>query len=400
MCEKRMKKSPSKTLQSRLNYGGLVESITRLHARTQAGAAAAVNQFLTMRNWLIGACIVEFEQRGSDRARYGERLLACLSDDLVKRGIRGCSQDRLEWMRRFYVVYPQIRQTLSDESLIPATLSRILPDELGAKVQRISATLSRKSKVQQPTPLSPELLLRLSWSHFIELIRIEDSWKRAFYENECLHGQWSVRQLQRQIGSLLFERTGLSKNKAAVLRRAQSQESSAGIADLLRDPYVLEFTGLAERAEYVESDLERALLDHLQQFLLELGTGFCFECRQKRITVGTKHDYIDLVFYQRRLRCHVILDLKVRPFSHGDAGQMNFYLNWWKKNGMERGDKPPVGIILCSDREKTEVEFATAGMDNKLFVSRYLMALPSAEQLREFVERDRERIEMQTRRGR
>lgn len=264
----------------------------------------------------------------------------------------------------------------------------------------ISATLSRKSKVQQPTPLSPELLLRLSWSHFIELIRIEDSWKRAFYENECLQGQWSVRQLQRQIGSLLFERTGLSKNKAAVLRRAQSQESSAGIADLLRDPYVLEFTGLAERAEYVESDMERALLDHLQQFLLELGTGFCFEARQKRITVGAKHDYIDLVFYQRRLRCHVLLDLKVRPFSHGDAGQMNFYLNWWKKNGMERGDKPPVGIILCSDREKTEVEFATAGMDNKLFVSRYLVALPSAEQLREFVERDRERIEMQTRRGR
>ena len=400
MCEEPMKEAVASTRERGLDYGRLVESITRLHGRTQAGAAAAVNQYLLLRNWLIGAYVVEFEQRGSDRARYGDRLLACLSDDLLKRGIRGCSQDRLEWMRRCYVVYPQLGRTLTDRSLIPATLSRILPNRLGAGVPRISATVSRKSKAQQPTPISPELLLRLTWSHFIELIRIEDPWKRAFYENECLHGQWSVRQLQRQIGSLLFERTGLSKNKAAVLRRAQSQESSADVADLLRDPYVLEFTGLGERAEYTESDLEKALLDHLQQFLLELGTGFCFEARQKRITVGTKHDYIDLVFYQRRLRCHVLIDLKTRPFTHGDAGQMNFYLNWWKKNGMERGDNPPVGIILCSDREKTEVEFATAGMDNKLFISRYLVALPSPKQLQEFIERDREEIEAQMTEGR
>jgi len=163
--------------------------------------------------------------------------------------------------------------------------------------------------------------------------------------------------------------------------------------DLIRDPYVLEFTGLAERLEYLESDLERALLDHLQAFLLELGTGFCFEARQKRITVGHKHDYIDLVFYQRRLRCHVLLDLKIRAFQHGDAGQMNFYLNWWKAHGMEAGDNPPVGIILCSDRNRTEVEFATAGIANRLFVSRYLTALPSVEQLRELLERDRDQVE-------
>jgi predicted nuclease of restriction endonuclease-like (RecB) superfamily len=265
-------------------------------------------------------------------------------------------------------------------------------------------TRSAKLRIPQPpvtesgavTALAAEAVLCLSWTKLIELIRIEDPLKRAFYENECLKGNWSVRQLQRQIGSLLFERTGLSKHKAALLRRAQSQESSADVADLLRDPYVLEFTGLGERAEYTENDLERALLDHLQQFLLELGTGFCFEARQKRITVGTKHDYIDLVFYQRLLRCHVLIDLKTHPFTHGDAGQMNFYLNWWKKNGMERGDSPPVGIILCSDREKTEVEFATAGMDNKLFVSRYLVALLSAEQLRKFIERDRARIEART----
>jgi predicted nuclease of restriction endonuclease-like (RecB) superfamily len=383
------------TPQHRLNYGGLVDSIARLHARTQAGAAAAVNQFLTLRNWLIGACIVEFEQRGSDRARYGERLLACLSEDLARRGIRGCSQDRLEWMRRFYIVYPQIRQTLSDESLIPVTLSRISPNAPDPEAERISATPSRKSPAKEPAKLSPEILLRLSWSHLIELIRVEDAWKRAFYENECLKGNWSVRQLQRQIGSLLYERTGLSKDKAAVVRRAHRQEPSADVADLLRDPYVLEFTGLGERPEYTESDLEKALLDHLQQFLLELGTGFCFEARQKRITVGSEHDYIDLVFYHRRLRCHVLIDLKTRPFTHGDAGQMNFYLNWWKAHGMDEGDQLPVGILLCSDRDRTKVEFATVGMNNKVFVSRYLVALPSPEQLQEFVERDRARIEAQ-----
>jgi predicted nuclease of restriction endonuclease-like (RecB) superfamily len=410
-----MKRAVAKAVEKRLDYGRLVESITQLHGRTQAGAAAAVNRYLVLRNWLTGAYIVEFEQRGTDRARYGQRLLDRLSADLVQRGIRGLSATSLRQSRQFYRLYPNIRQTLSDESQqlrsqIHQTASDESPRTMRAvgkfaatsslDLPPISATLSRKSRVQQPTPMSPELLLRLAWSHFIELIRLEDPWKRAFYENECLHGQWSVRQLQRQIGSLLFERTGLSKDKAAVIRRANRQESAAPVGDLLRDPYVLEFTGLGEREEYTESDLGSALLDHLQQFLLELGTGFCFEARQKRITVGNKHNYIDLVFYQRRLRCHVLIDMKTRPFTHGDAGQMNFYLNWWKKNGMERGDSPPVGIILCSDREKTEVEFATAGMDNKLFVSRYLVALPSAKQLQEFIERDREQIEMQTRRGR
>ena len=226
-----------------------------------------------------------------------------------------------------------------------------------------------------------------------ELIAIDDPWKRAFFENECLLANWSVRQLRRQIGSLLYERTGLSTNKKAVIEKARKQERQQDFTDLIRDPYVLEFTGLAERPEYLESDLESALLTHLQGFLLELGAGFCFEARQKRITVGKSHEYIDLVFYHRILRCHVLIDLKIRPFRHGDAGQMNFYLNWWKANAVEDGDNPPVGIILCSDRDEAAVEFATAGMDQKLFVSRYLVALPSVEKLRRFLEADRERIE-------
>jgi predicted nuclease of restriction endonuclease-like (RecB) superfamily len=243
-------------------------------------------------------------------------------------------------------------------------------------------------------------LLQFSWSQLQELIRLDDPLKRAFYENECLKSNWSVRQLQRQIGSLLFERTGLSKNKAAVVARARRQEARQNIEDLIRDPYVLEFTGLGERPEYTESELEKALLDHLQKFLLELGVGFCFEARQFRVTLGNKHDYVDLVFYHRRLRCHVLLDLKVRPFNHGDAGQMNFYLNYFKDRLAAPGDQPPVGIILCSDKHGAEVEYATAGISNKLFVSRYLTMLPSAEQLQRFVEADRDRIEAATKRRR
>ena len=232
-----------------------------------------------------------------------------------------------------------------------------------------------------------------------ELIRLDDPLKRAFYENECLKGNWSVRQLQRQIGSLLFERTGLSKNTTAVIQRARAQATPETIEDFIRDPYVLEFTGLAELPLYTENDLETALLDHLQKFLLELGVGFCFEARQKRITVGNEHDYIDLVFYHRILRCHVLLDLKVRPFRHGDVGQMNFYVNYYKERVRADGDNPPIGIILCSDKDQTKVEFATAGLDNKLFVSRYLVAIPSAEQLAHFVERDRAAIEAVAGRG-
>jgi predicted nuclease of restriction endonuclease-like (RecB) superfamily len=236
-------------------------------------------------------------------------------------------------------------------------------------------------------------VLNFSWSQLQELIRIEDPWKRAFYENECLKSRWSVRQLQRQIGSLLYERAGLSKDKKAVIERARRQEPAATVADVLRDPYILEFTGLADLPAYSESDLESALLDHLQRFLLELGKGFCFEARQFRITEGRRHHRVDLVFYHRLLRCHVLIDLKIRAFQPADAGQMNFYVNWFKANMQAVGDHPPVGILLCSDRDGTEVEFATAGMDNTLFVSRYLTALPSAEQLQRFVERDRSQIE-------
>ncbi len=383
-----------------MNYTALIKAIQFATSQLQGRVAAVANQALVLRNWIVGAYLIEFEQNGKDRAKYGEQLLERLGADLSDRGCGSFNPTLLRLCRQCYFTYPQIHPTLSDESTtsllgpIRGTASRELTANIPAKLSLKSSRVNQPTPSDDlPTPLSPEALLHLSWSKLVELLALEDPWKRAFFENECLKANWSVRQLRRQIGSLLYERTGLSTNKKAVIERARKQEPQETISDLIRDPYVLEFTGLAERPEYLESDLESALLTHLQSFLIELGVGFCFEARQKRITVGRQHNYIDLVFYHRRLRCHVLIDLKIRPFKHGDAGQMNFYLNWWKTHGMEDGDAPPVGIILCSDRDHSAVEFATAGMDQQLFVSRYLVALPSAEKIRAFLEADRDQIE-------
>lgn len=292
-----------------MKYTQLVKAIDSASTQLLGRAAAVVNQSLVIRNWTVGAYIVEFEQNGEDRARYGARLLERLAQDLTKRGLRGLDTRSLRDCRQLFQSYPQIRGTLSPESKQLGLLN------LARRQPAIRGTLSP----ELITPLSPQLVLRFSWSQLQELIRLDDPLKRAFYENECLKCNWSVRQLQRQIGSLLFERTGLSTDKAAVLKRARTQAPQATIADLIRDPYVLEFTGLAALPEYTESELEAALLNHLQKFLLELGAGFLFEARQRRITVGNEHDYLDLVFYHRHLRCHVLLDLKIRPSASSCA---------------------------------------------------------------------------------
>lgn len=370
-----------------MNYDSLISAITDTHQHAQAGAAGAVNRHLILRNWLIGAYIVEFEQNGQERAEYGAGLLKRLASDLKKREVTGLGISMLKDCRAFYRVYPQIRQPAVGEL---AAVSPSIGQPAVAQLADEGNSGTEGSPAHLPSPLPPAVLLRLSWTHLLELIRLDDPWKRAFYENECLKGSWSKRQLQRQIGSLLYERTGLSADKQAVIEHARQQalESPAQIADLLRDPYVLEFTGLAEKPHYLERDLEISLLDHLQSFLLELGTGFCFEARQRRVTIGNEHDYIDLVFYHRILRCHLLIDLKTRAFRHADAGQMNYYLNYWKDQVMQPGDEPPVGLILCTDKNQTRVDYATAGLDHQFFVSRYLVALPSVETLQRLIEED------------
>lgn len=262
-----------------MNYSALVKGIESVHRDSKAGAVGAVNRQLILRNWLIGAYLVEFEQNGQDRAEYGTGLLKRVAADLRNKNIPGSSTQMLERMRLFFRNYPQLGSAIASPPVV------ISPDILVTSDLQNSSSLMRNSpngNTSKPTQLSAQLVLQLSWTHLIELIAIEDPWKRAFFENECLKGNWSVRQLQRQIGSLLYERTGLSTDKQTVIDHARNQatEVPVVIQDLIRDPYVLEFTGLAEKAAYLERDLETLLLDHLQAFLLELGTGFWLQVQE------------------------------------------------------------------------------------------------------------------------
>ena len=227
----------------------------------------------------------------------------------------------------------------------------------------------------------------MSFTHIAELLAIDDPLKRAFYETECIRGNWAVRELKRQIASLYFERSGLSHDKAKLARLAQAGAEPADPRLAIRDPYIFEFLGLKPREVMSESHLEDQLLDKLQEFLLELGHGFCFEARQKRILIGDSHGFVDLVFYHRILKCHVLIELKLQAFTHENIGQLNTYVSWYAKNVMAADDNPPVGILLCTQKDHALAEYALAGMDNQLFVSKYQLHLPAREQLRRELER-------------
>lgn len=234
------------------------------------------------------------------------------------------------------------------------------------------------------------LVDRLSFSHFVELVKLDKPLKRVFYETQTIRNNWSVRELQRAINSMLFERTGLSTDKKELLDRYHKGVDIKP-EDMLRDPYLLEFLGL-ENQSYSETDLEKAIIDHLQTFLLEMGMGFCFEARQKRITFDNTHFHIDLVFYHRILKCHVLVDLKMEAFSHADAGQMNVYLNYYKENEMQKGDNPPVGIILCAGKSEALVRYATTGLSHQVFVSQYLTNLPTEADLQNIIQQEKRKL--------
>jgi predicted nuclease of restriction endonuclease-like (RecB) superfamily len=235
--------------------------------------------------------------------------------------------------------------------------------------------------------IAPEQLIqRLSYSHLELIVDLDDDLKRAFYQIECMRGNWSVRELKRQINSLYFERSGLSRDKEKLATLTQEGAEAAEPKLAIRDPYIFEFLGLKAKEVMSESHLEAQLLDKLQEFLLELGHGFCFEARQKRILIGDTHNFIDLVFYHRILKCHVLVELKLDEFSHENIGQLNTYVSWYKKNMMSLGDNPPVGILLCTKRDHTLVEYALAGLDNGLFVSKYQLELPKKEEIKRFLE--------------
>jgi len=357
------------------DYDLLLGDIAGLMEEARRQAARSVNAVLTATYWLIGRRIVEFEQYGKARAEYGTELLKRLSADLTERFGKGFSVDNLENMRLFYLAYPPEK--------ISETLSRnFTPLEK-------SETVSRISEIGNLASCFP-----LSWSHYVLLIkRCSSDEAREFYEREALRGGWSVRQLDRQISSQFYERTLLSRNKAAMLKKGAvaKPEDTVTPEEEIKDPYVLEFLGLKD--EYSESDLEEALIRHLETFLLELGEDFAFIARQKRLRIGNEWYRVDLVFFHRRLRCLVLIDLKVGKFTHADAGQMHLYLNYAREHWTHPDENPPVGLILCSYKDRAVAKYALEGLPNKVMASEYKLALPDEKRLVEELNRTRRMLE-------
>lgn len=365
----------NKQATPKLSFDLLVTAIGQVHAEMAAQAGRAVNMSLTLRNWLIGFYIAEYEQQGSDRAQYGDRLLERLSHDLLKAGVVRAEERELRRYRQFYTTYPQIR-----DSLTPELKAKLVPHGT------LAIHTIRDSLNPELIASSRDIVSKLSFTHIAELLKCDDATKRAFYEIECIRGNWSVRELKRQIASLYYERSGLSTDKQRLAELTQASAEAATPTLTIRDPYVFEFLGLKPQEVMSESHLEDQLLDKLQEFLLELGHGFCFEARQKRILIGESYNFIDMVFYHRILKCHVLVELKLAEFSHENIGQLNTYVSWYRKNMMTEGDNPPVGILLCTQKDHALVEYALAGIDNGIFVSKYLLELPRKEDMQRFIE--------------
>jgi len=363
-------------------FSDLSESIIQTHQSAQNSAIKAVNQMATLRNWLIGCYIVEYEQKGSDRAKYGDRLLKRLEESVKNKGL---NLTLFKNSRRFYLLYPQIGE-LFGKSPTPSDFletklehhgkSPMVSDFSGEK--SICATASHEFKTAPK-----HLLEKLSFSHICEIMTQDDPLARFFYETECIKGTWSVKELRRQIATNLYFRSGVSKDPKKLLASIEPEKNTASLT--IRQPFAFEFLGLNAKDVVTEGDLEDALITHLQDFLLELGKGFCFENRQKRMIIDDEYYFADLVFYNRILHCSVIVELKNDEFRHEYLGQLNAYVSYYKENEMHEGDNPPVGILLCTRKGEKMVEYAIAGMDNNLFVSTYMLQLPDKATLEKFL---------------
>ncbi len=377
-----MKKKAAPKPVAESSFESLVVSIVQIHRQAQEFATKAVNVGLTLRNWLIGMQIEVYERQGTDRSAYGDKLMDVLAGRLKKQGWGRCDRRELYRFRQLFLTYPNIVESLSPQSHLRPELQPLLahlPPVPGPIWQSVTA----KSPIVETA--SPQLIQRLSFSHLSELLELTDATQRRFYEIECIRGNWSVRELRRQIDSLYYQRSGLSKNKAKLSAKAHAKAETLQPAQIIRDPYIFEFLGLRAQDAMGESDLEDALLDRLQEFLLEMGYGFCFEARQKRLLIGDEHFFVDLVFYHRVLKCHVLVELKTAAFTHEHLGQLNTYVAYYKKHEMTPGDQPPVGILLCTRKNEALVEFALGDLPNKLFVSRYAVEMPKKREMEAFL---------------
>jgi predicted nuclease of restriction endonuclease-like (RecB) superfamily len=376
-----------------MKFDNLVATIEQTHQHFQQQAVKAVNISLTVRNWLVGYYIVEFEQNGEERAAYGSNLLKKLAERC--KSIKGFDERSFRNFRLFYKLYPHLQSYISSNlSAFPIWGS--LTTELGSSSESedlaIRQSLTTESVDSGIFVPADKIVSQLSYTHIEQLLPIQHLLKRTFYEIECIKGTWSVRELKRQINSLYFERSGMSKKPELLSEITHSKSESSKTADIIKSVYAFEFLGLKSKDAVEESDLETALLDHLQEFMMEMGHGFCFEARQKKILIGDEYFFIDLVFYHRILKCHVLVELKVEDFNHHNIGQLNTYVNYYKSEVMQADDNPTVGILMVTQKNNALVEYATAGMDNQLFVSKYLLELPKKEVLESFIQKEIEAL--------
>lgn len=378
-----------KVKSERMKFENLVSTIEQTHSHFRQQAVKAVNISLTIRNWLIGLYIVEFEQKGEDRATYGEKLLNTIADRI---SLRGLGETNLRLSRQFYHTYPEIGSLLFSNfnNLLYSSIRQLLTDKLQVidfkSVDIHQSATDELATIQNKTRnYYCEIVERISFTHFIELIKIEDKTRRTFYELLILKTTISVKDLKRQINTLAFERVGLSTNQELAHDKLLEKIAPEKPEFAVKNIYAFDFLGLRSDGLIEEKDLESALLNQLQEFIQELGLGFCFEHRQKRIRMDDEYFFADLVFYHRILKCHVIIELKVDAFKHEYLSQLNTYVAYFNAEVKRSDDNPAIGILLCTEKGKKLVEYATAGMDNQLFISKYLLELPKKEQLEAFI---------------
>lgn len=384
---------PRKKLRGTVaTYGPVLKGMVALLEDARRTAVRATNVVMTATYWEVGRRIVEHEQSGEHRADYGAELMERLAKDLTARFGRGFGKRNLFLMRGFYLAYPNILQTLSARSEDPIKALPAKGHSANMKLQTVSARSERHQNLGYFEALSEAF--PLPWSHYVQLLSVEDVAARKFYSTEALRGGWSVRQLDRQISTRFYERTARSRNKLAMLRAGSVPQPGEehGAEDAFQDPFLLEFADLPDR--FTEGDLEDALIRHMEHFLLELGGDFAFIGRQRRLRVGHAWYRVDLLFFHRKLRCLVIIDLKVGRFTHADAGQMNLYLNYARSHWTNSGENPPVGLILCTRKDEAVARYALDGITNSVLASEYKLLLPDVKQLQAAIAKARKQLDL------
>ena len=361
------------------DFDGLVAHIQQTQDVLQNNARLVINRHVTAKAWLTGYYIVEYEQKGADRAKYGEQLLKSLSERLGKKKY---SVTTLKIYRQFYQVYSHLDKEVAGFLLSQSQIGQSVTDQFGGvAVSNKIAPLAVKSNL---------LFNKLSFTHLVAILPITDPLERAFYETMAIRGTWSVRELQRQIDSNYYFRSGWSQKPEALAKLVEGKAETDTLALDIKSPFTFEFLGLQAKDVVEESDLETALITHLQDFILELGMGFCFEERQKKMLIDDRYFKADLVFYHRILKRHVIIELKANRLNYADAAQLHMYLAYYRKNIMQPDDNPPIGILLCSEVGQEMAEYSLLDLDESMFISKYQLNVPSKERMTEFLRKENE----------